>query len=122
LLDDIKHIITAWNSKDAKIAAEMSNGSRKKHNEIDISTQRLENYVPPDIRMITDEIHVPYIRCFDATRKSPDKKNYFPLELCDLRFSAGMEFLDMKRYNLAGKTGLKIMATFDTLNISSRLE
>jgi len=32
-----------------------------------------------------------------------------------------MEYLDMKRYNLAGKTGLKIMNSFNTLDISKGL-
>lgn len=121
LLDDIRHIIASWNSKDAKISSEMANSSRKKGNEIYITTQRLENFVPPDIRNITDEIHVPYIRCFDATRKSPDGR-YYPLEINDLRFSAGMEFLDHKTYDLTGKTGELILNSFNTMQISSGLE
>jgi hypothetical protein len=120
LLDDIRHVIAAWNSKDAKISSEFANSSRKKKDEIYITTQRLENFVPPDIRMITDEIHVPYIRCFDATQKSPDGR-YLPLEICDLRFSAGMEYLGHKVYNLTGKTGKIILNSFDTLQISTGL-
>lgn len=121
LLDDIRHVISSWQSKDAKISSEMANSSRKKGNEIFITTQRLENFVPPDIRNITDELHVPYIRCFDATRKSPDGR-YYPLELNDLRFSAGMEFLDYKTYDLTGKAGQLIMNSFDTMQISDGLK
>jgi hypothetical protein len=121
LLDDIRHVIQAFGTDDGKITSEAANSTRKKFNELFITTQRLENFVPPDLRKITDEYHVPIIRCYDATRKSPDKRNYFPLEICDLRFSAGMEYLDMKRYNLAGKTGIQIMNSFNTLDISKGL-
>lgn len=120
LLDDIRHVISSWNSKDAKLSSELSNSSRKNFNGIIITSQRLENFVPPDIRMITDEIHVPFIRCFDATRKGPDGR-YFPLEIFDLRFTAGAEFIDYKSYNLSGKTGNYIMNCFDTLQISTDL-
>ena len=122
LLDDIRHVIQAFGTDEQKMTSEAANSTRKKFNELYITTQRLENFVPPDLRKICDEYHVPIIRCFDATRKSPDRKNYFPLEICDLRFSAGMEFLDMKRYNLTGKTGLQIMNSFNTLEISKGLE
>lgn len=121
LLDDIRHVIQIFGTNDAKMTSEAANGSRKKFNELDITTQRLENFVPPDLRKITDEYHVPIIRCFDATRKSPDLKNYFPLEICDLRFSAGLDFLDMKRYNLTSKTGLEVINSFSTLGISKKL-
>ena len=121
LLDDIRHVITSFGGDESKIASEAANGSRKKFNTLDITTQRLENFVPPDIRKITDEYHVPIIRCFDGMRKSPDKRNYYPLEIMDLRFSSGLDFLDMKRYNLAGETGQKILDSFNTLDISSEL-
>jgi hypothetical protein len=121
LLDDIRHVIASFGGKEAKISSEMANSSRKKMDTILITTQRLENFVPPDIRMIADEIHVPYVRCFDTLRRSPDGR-FMPLELCDLRFSAGLEFLDMKRYNLTGKTGTAILNSFNTMNISTKLE
>lgn len=121
LLDDIRHVIAHFGTDDTKMSSEAANCSRKKFNELFITTQRLENFVPPDLRKICDEYHVPIIRCYDATRKSPDKRNYFPLEICDLRFSSGLEYLDMKRYNLSGVTGSKILESFDTLGISKGL-
>lgn len=120
LLDDVKHVITSWNSKDAEVATEFANSSRKKNDEVYITTQRLENFVPPNIRQIVDEIYVPYIRCFDATRTAPDGR-YLPLEIWGLRFTAGMEFIDYKCYNLTGKTGEYILNSFDTLQISEQL-
>lgn len=121
LLDDIRHIITSWNSEDAKIASEFANSSRKKGNEIYITTQRLHNFVPPDIREIADEIHVPYIRCFNTSERSPDGR-FKPMELNDLRFSAGMDYIDKKTYNLTGKTGKLIFDSFNTMDISKSLE
>ena len=121
LLDDIRHIITSWNSEDAKIASEFANSSRKKGNIIYITTQRLQNFVPPDIREIADEIHVPYIRCFNTSERSPDGR-FKPMELNDLRLSAGLDYLDKKTYDLTGKTGKIIFDTFKTMDISKSLE
>jgi hypothetical protein len=126
LLDDIRHIITAWNSKDAKIGSELANSSRKKGNGINITTQRLDNFVPPDIRMITDEIHVPFIMWFDGEHKAPDwtstNPHYMPLKICDLRFSAGLEYLDFKIYNLMGTAGKYILDSFSTMQISESIK
>ena len=125
LLDDIRHIITSWNSKDAKISSEFANSSRKKENGINITTQRLDNFVPPDIRMITDEIHVPFIMWFDGEIRSPDwtptNPHYKPLKIADLRFSAGMEYLDYKVYDLMSKSGNFILNSFNTMQISESL-
>lgn len=118
LLDDIKHIITKWNAKEADVASEFANCSRKKKDEIYITSQRLENFVPPNIRNIVDEMYVPYIRCFDATQRSPDGR-YLPLEIWGLRFTAGGEFMDYKCYNLTGKTGRHILDSFNTMEISA---
>lgn len=126
LLDDIRHIITAWNSKDAKISSEFANSSRKKENGINITTQRLDNFVPPDIRMITDELHVPFIMWFDGEHKSPDwtptNPHYMPLKIADLRFSAGMEYLDYKIYNLMGDAGKIVLDSFSTMQISESIK
>lgn len=125
LLDDIRHIITAWNSKDAKIGSELANSSRKKGNGINITTQRLDNFVPPDIRMITDELHVPFIMWFDGEHKAPDwtptNPHYTPLKIADLRFSAGLEYLDYKIYNLVGDAGQIILNSFSTMQISESI-
>lgn len=126
LLDDIRHIITAWNSKDAKISSEFANSSRKKENGINITTQRLDNFVPPDIRMITDEIHVPFIMWFDGETKAPDwtttNPHYMPLKIADLRFSAGLEYLDYKVYNLMGDAGKIVLDSFSTMQISESIK
>ena len=126
LLDDVRHIIENWRSPGAKLATEFSNSSRKKRNELLITSQRLMNYVPPDIREIADEVYVPYIRCFDATKKAPDwrptNQKYLPLEIWSLRFSGDFEYLGYSKYNLTGETGQQILKSFDTMKISKGLK
>jgi len=120
-LDDIRNIIAQWNAKEAKLVSELANGSRKKGNWIDITTQRIENFIPPDIKFISDEIIVPIILILDKTQSSPDGRGK-PLRIMALRFSPGYDLLDYKIYDLNNDTGEQILNGYDTLQLSSKLQ
>jgi len=120
-LDDLRGTITGWNTKEAKLVSALALLSRKMGDWIDISTQRLENFVPPDMRYITDEYVVPYIRCVDETRRAPDGRGT-PLELIALRFSPGYELLDYQLYNLNNKVGRDLLNSYDTLQVAIGLK
>lgn len=126
LLDDIKHVIPDYGCSAAELSIEFSNSTRKKKNYLLITAQRLTNYVPPSIRDISDLIYVPWIRCFDMRIKAPDwnptNKKYMPLELDCLKFSGGMDFIGIDKYDLTGKTGKIIINSFGTMNISQGLK
>jgi len=53
------------------MVSEVANAGGKKNNQIDITTQRIPNFVSPDLMMLCDEILVPWIIKADLTRASP---------------------------------------------------
>lgn len=120
-IDDIRGTMTGWNTKEAKLISALSLLSRKMGNWVDLTTQRLENFVPPDMRYITDEYVVPYIRSVDETRRAPDGRGT-PLEIIAMRFSPGYELLDYKLYNLNNKIGRDLLASYDTLQVAVGLK
>lgn len=120
-IDDIRGTMTGWNTKEAKLISALSLLSRKMGNWVDLTTQRLENFVPPDMRYITDEYIVPYIRSVDETRRAPDGRGT-PLEIIAMRFSPGYELLDYKLYNLNNKVGRDLLSSYDTLQVAVGLK
>jgi hypothetical protein len=121
IMDDVRRTIIAWNTKDAKLVSEVANASGKKQNWIDITTQRIQNFVPPDLMMLCDEIIVPYIRCKDMSVYSPRGQGK-PIQIIAFRFSPGYELLSYKVYDYNNKTGEEILNGFDTLQIAESLK
>lgn len=120
-IDDIRGTISGWNCKEGKIISALSLLSRKFGDWVDVSTQRLENFIPPDMRYITDEYVVPYIRCVDETRRAPDGRGT-PLELISMRFSPGYELLDYSLYSLNNPVGMELLDSYDTLQVAQSLK
>lgn len=120
LLDDIRRTIMAWNTKDAKMVSEVANASGKKQNWLDITTQRIQNFVPPDLMMLCDEIIVPYIRAKDTSIPTPRGQGK-PIQIIAFRFSPGYELLSYKVYNYQSKAGEEILEGFDTLQVATGL-
>ena len=120
-IDDIRGTITGWNTKEARLVSALSLLSRKMGNWIDMSTQRLENFIPPDMRFIVDEYIVPYIRVVDDTRRAPDGRGT-PLELIAMRFSPGYELLDYELYDLNSREGQCLLDSYDTLQVAVGLK
>ena len=79
-LDDIKGTIDHWQAKEADIVSNMANVSRKGGVDIDITTQRVINYIPPNIRAIATGYEIPYITIRDQRQETPDNKGY-PVEM-----------------------------------------
>lgn len=119
-LDDLYGTITAWNCEEADMIRTVTLRARKEWINIFITCQFLTNQVPPDLRRVTGEFHIPFIRCFDGTRKSPDGHNY-PLEIIDLIFNSHLQFKGYKVYDLQSETGQEILNGFDTLEVSTSL-
>jgi hypothetical protein len=49
IIDDLRSNIIGWKSKAAIMVFEVANAGGKKNNQIDITTQRIPNFVPPDM-------------------------------------------------------------------------
>lgn len=120
-IDDIYGTITAWNCEEADFIRTAALLARKSFVNINFTAQFTTNQIPPDLRRITGEYHIPFIRCLDATRKSPDGHN-FPLELIDLRFNGFFQYKGYKVYNLQSQTGLEVLNGYDTLEVSTSLK
>lgn len=120
-IDDIRGTIETWNSKDARMVSALSLLSRKMGNWIDVTTQALENMVPTDMRRITDEYIVPYIRSVDETVRGPDGRAV-PTEILTMRFSPGFALLDYHLWFVGSKLGKWIMDSFSTLEVARGLK
>jgi hypothetical protein len=119
-LDDLYGTITAWNCKEADLIRTAALIARKAWVNINITCQFLTNQVPPDLRRITGEYHIPFIRCFDSTNKAPDGRDT-PLELIDLRLNSHLMFKGYSVYDLTSETGQEIMNGFNTLEVATAL-
>ena len=124
LIDDLRSTIIGWKSKAALMVSEVANAGGKKNNQIDITTQRIPNFVPPDLMMLCDEILVPWIIKADLTRASPRGPNKgVPLEIIPLKFTAGYEFLGVDHtFKYDNQTGNTILSGFNTLQIANGLK
>jgi len=120
-IDDIYGTITAWNCEEADFIRTAALLARKSFVNINFTAQFTTNQIPPDLRRITGEYHIPFIRCLDATRKSPDGHN-FPLEIIDLRFNGFFQYKGYKVYDLQSETGLEVLNGYDTLEVSTVLK
>lgn len=120
-IDDVYGTITAWNCDEADFIRTAALLARKSFVNINFTAQFTTNQIPPDLRRITGEYHIPFIRCLDATRKSPDG-HYFPLEIIDLKFNGFFQYKGYKVYDLQSNTGLEILNGYDTLEVSTSLK
>ena len=121
LLDDIAGTITAWNTTEADLIKAAALTARKNHDNLLITAQYAVNQIPPDLRRITGEYHVPFIQWEDSEKKSPDGHNT-PLKLLDLRFDSNLRYTGCKGYDLTSRTAKIILNGFDTLEISTALK
>lgn len=81
-IDDIKGTIDHWQAKEADIISMAANLGRKESVDIDITSQGVTNYVPPNIRRIATGYMIPYCTIRDKRLYSPDGKG-FPRE-CEI--------------------------------------
>lgn len=80
VVDDIKGTIERWQAKEADIITMVANVGRKESVDLDFTTQRVINYVPPNIRSVATGYEIPYITIRDQRVSSPDRKG-FPREM-----------------------------------------
>lgn len=121
LFDDIKGTISDWATSEARITGAIVNASRKQEVNIIFTTQRVVNFVPPDIREVATNYEIPYITIRDQRQESPDKMGY-PVEMEILNVSANQIFLGFGAYNGLFADGCKIRPTQRLLSAFSTLE
>ncbi|MDD5457183.1 MAG: hypothetical protein PHV30_09135 [Candidatus Margulisbacteria bacterium] len=123
LVDDLRKTIKNWKDKTASLASEVANEGGKKENQIDITSQRIINMVPPDLVNLCDEIFVPWILWTDLTRDNPrGNSKGVPVKIAILQFTGGNEFVGIyKVINYNNPTGQEILSGFDTLQIANAL-
>lgn len=80
LIDDIKGTIANWQAKEADIITLTSNTGRKESVDLTFTTQRVINYIPPNIRAVATGYEIPYITVRDCRIPTPDNKG-FPVEM-----------------------------------------
>lgn len=80
VIDDIKGTIERWQAKEADIITLVANTGRKEGVDLDFTTQRVINYMPPNIRAVATGYEIPYITIRDLRKPSPDGKG-FPIEM-----------------------------------------
>lgn len=80
VVDDIKGTIEHWQAKEADVITLVANTGRKEGVDLDFTTQRVINYMPPNIRAVATGYEIPYITIRDLRRESPDGKG-FPVEM-----------------------------------------
>lgn len=76
VVDDIKGTIERWQAKEADIISMVANLGRKDSVDLDFTTQRVINYVPPNIRAVATGYLIPYITIRDMRIETPDNKGY----------------------------------------------
>jgi len=76
VIDDIKGTIERWQAKEAEIISMVANLGRKDSVDIDFTTQRVINFVPPNIRAVATGYLIPYITIRDMRIETPDNKGY----------------------------------------------
>ena len=80
VIDDIKGTIERWQAKEADIITLVANTGRKESVDLDFTTQRVINYMPPNIRAVATGYEIPYITIRDCRIPTPDNKG-FPVEM-----------------------------------------
>lgn len=80
VIDDIKGTIERWQAKEADVITLVANTGRKESVDLDFTTQRVINYMPPNIRAVATGYEIPYITIRDLRKPSPDGKG-FPVEM-----------------------------------------
>lgn len=121
LIDDIYGTCEAWNTKESKMLSVVTLVARKAWLDMDITSQFLQNQIPPNLQRVCGEYHIPFINVEDKTRISPDGKHYTPLQMLDLVFTSNRVFKYCKVLNLNTDTGYEILNGFDTLEIATSL-
>ncbi len=121
LLDDIKKTVASWQTKEAKLISAIVNTSRKESVNLIITSQRVVNFVPKDIREVVTNYEIPYITIRDMRRKTPDGMG-FPVEMEVLNISANGVFLGFGVHNGFVPDGKTLMPTPRLLDAYSTLE
>lgn len=121
LFDDIKGTIKDWATSEARLTGTIVNASRKKGVNITLTTQRVINFVPPDIREVATNYEIPYITIRDKRQESPDNMG-FPVEMEVLNISPNQIFLGFGVYNGLFADNCKIRPTKRLLSAFSTLE
>lgn len=121
LFDDIKHTISRWNAEESEFISAIVNQSRKEKLSIIITTQRVINFVPPNIREVCTNYEIPYATIRDQRQESPDNMG-MPLEIEVLNLSANGVFIGFGLFNGLICDGTTIMPTKRLLNSYSTLE
>lgn len=121
LFDDIKGTIADWATTEARITGAIVNASRKQETNIIFTTQRVINFVPPDIREVATNYEIPYITIRDKRVPSPDGMG-FPVEMEILNISPNQIFLGFGVYNGLFADGCKLRPTPRLLSAFSTME
>lgn len=121
LFDDIKGTIKKWNSNEADLISAIANASRKEGVNLLLTTQRVINFVPKDIREVATNYEIPYITIRDMRKPSPDSMGY-PLEMEVFNISANDVFMGFGVSNGLIPDGKTILPTPKLLNCYSTLE
>lgn len=121
LFDDIKRTIQDWATSEARMTGAIVNASRKQGVNIIFTTQRVINFVPPDIREVATNYEIPYITIRDKRQPSPDGMG-FPVEMEILNISPNQVFLGFGVYNGLFSDNCKLRPTSRLLSAFSTLE
>lgn len=121
LFDDIKRTIADWKSTEAQITGAIVNASRKQMTDIIFTTQRVVNFVPPDIREVATNYEIPYITIRDQRVDTPDGMGY-PVEMEILNVSPNFVFLGFGVFNGLFADNCKLQPTPKLLSAYSTME
>lgn len=121
LFDDIKHTISRWNAQESEFISAIVNQSRKELLNIIITTQRVINFVPPNIREVCTNYEIPYVTIRDQRQSSPDGMG-MPIEMEVLNISSNGVFIGFGLFNGLVCDGTTIMPTKKLLESYSTLE
>lgn len=121
LIDDIKKIIQRWQCSEAALISLVANASRKEHLDIIITSQRVVNFVPKDLREVCTNYEIPYVTIRDQRVDSPDGMG-MPLEIEVFNVSATGSFLGFGIWNGYYPDGKVLCPTKKMLDAYSTLE
>ena len=121
LFDDIKGTISDWATSEARLTGAIVNASRKQGVNIIFTTQRVINFVPPDIREVATNYEIPYITIRDKRIPSPDNMG-FPVEMEIFNISPNQIFLGFGVFNGLLADGCKLRPTARLLSAFSTME
>jgi len=76
VIDDVKGTIETWQAKEAQIISMVANLGRKEGVDLDFTTQRVINFMPPNIRAVATGYLIPYITIRDLRINTPDNNGY----------------------------------------------